>query len=271
MPVSCRGLLLAVLIAPALAAPLAAQQRLREKEPYRIEPTEARPLRPEPLSRGSRPREEVPDEEARRSSFSTGGSRVETAREPGGKEVPLPVEEPLAEEESASGQGRAGEEEALALNPAAPDDASGVPSALPSMFSTFASLLVVLGLFLLLAWLMRRGLPKRASTLPADVVEVLGQTALAPRQFVHLLRVGNKLLLVSMTGAGVETLTEITDPLEVDRLAGLCRQGDRFSSTNAFRQILGQFATERPAGKDAPRRISAETSPLSSLREDEDV
>ena len=51
-----------------------------------------------------------------------------------------------------------------------------------------------------------------------------GRAPLAGRQHVHLLRCGSKLLLVSVTPGGAETLTEVTDPAEVDRLAGLCRQ-----------------------------------------------
>jgi hypothetical protein len=58
---------------------------------------------------------------------------------------------------------------------------------------------------------------------------------------MHLLRCGNKLLLVSVTPAGAETLTEVTDPLEVDRLAGLCRQAHAQSATVAFRQVFQQL------------------------------
>ena len=65
---------------------------------------------------------------------------------------------------------------------------------------------------------------KSATLLPTEVVEVLGRAPLAGRQQMHLLRCGNKLLLVSVTPTGAETLTEVTDPVEVDRLSGLCRQ-----------------------------------------------
>jgi hypothetical protein len=52
-------------------------------------------------------------------------------------------------------------------------------------------------------------------------------------------------LLVSVTPAGAETLTEITDPAEVDRLAGLCRGAHPSSATAAFRHVLEQFAPRR--------------------------
>ena len=113
---------------------------------------------------------------------------------------------------------------------------------LPSVATTAGSLAVVLGLFFAVVWMMRRASPKGSALLPGEVVEVLGRAPLAGRQQMHLLRCGNKLLLVSVTPAGAETLTEVTDPLEVDRLAGLCRQTHPQSATAAFRQVFQQFA-----------------------------
>jgi hypothetical protein len=61
---------------------------------------------------------------------------------------------------------------------------------------------------------------------------------------------GHKLLLLSITPAGVETITEVTDPVEVDRLLGICEQRSPHSSTTAFRQILGQMGS----GKSGKQR-----------------
>jgi flagellar biogenesis protein FliO len=84
--------------------------------------------------------------------------------------------------------------------------------------------------------------------LPIEVVQLLGRTPLADRQYVHLIRFGNKLLLIAVSAAGAETLAEISDPAEVDRLAGLCQQLDTNSTSATFRHVLQQFARERPAG-----------------------
>jgi hypothetical protein len=57
----------------------------------------------------------------------------------------------------------------------------------------------------------------------------------------------------------VETLTEITDPLEVDRLAGLCQQTRPDSATTMFRQVFEQLAeTPRPPARRSARRIHDE-------------
>jgi flagellar biogenesis protein FliO len=121
------------------------------------------------------------------------------------------------------------------------------PVKLTSSFLTgLAALAVVLGLFFVTAWALRRGMPAAPGRLPSEVVEVLGRTPLATRQFAHLIRCGNKLLLVHLAPGTAETLTEITDPAEVDRIAGLCRQSHPQSTTATFRQIFQQFAREKP-------------------------
>jgi len=115
-----------------------------------------------------------------------------------------------------------------------------------SLFAVGGSLALVLGVFFFAAWIMRRTVPAGALALPTEVFEVLGRAPLAARQQAYLLRCGSKLLLVSVTTAGAETLAEITEPDEVVRLAGLCRQNHPQSATAAFRQVFEQFAPARP-------------------------
>lgn len=116
------------------------------------------------------------------------------------------------------------------------------PGGPTSMLTIVSSLAVVLGLFFLVAWGIKRAVPGRSGLLPTEVVEVLGRASLGARQQVHLLRCGSKLLLVSATPGGMETLTEIAEPDEVQRLAALCRQTQPGSTTAAFRQVFQQFA-----------------------------
>ncbi len=129
----------------------------------------------------------------------------------------------------------------------ATDAANSMPSfglPLDSMYTTGAALAVVLGLFLLFAGMVRRGRKKSNSLLPEEVVSVLGRVPLAARQFAELVRVGNKLVLVSVTPGGAEPLTEITEPAEIDRLVGLCRQRSKGSSSDEFDQVFRQLAEE---------------------------
>ena len=98
----------------------------------------------------------------------------------------------------------------------------------------------MLGIFFALVWVLRRASPPGAALLPTEAFEVLGRAPLANRQQAHLLRCGNKLLLISAGAAGAEPLTEITDPAEVDRLTELCRQARPSIATTA----LGRFSAE---------------------------
>jgi flagellar biogenesis protein FliO len=124
----------------------------------------------------------------------------------------------------------------------------GIPT--QSVYTVVTALAIVIGAFLLFVWALRggrRGSRVRRGMLPSDAVSVLGRVALTGKQMAELLRVGNKLVLVAITPGGAETLTEVTDPVEVDRLMGICQQNDRFSTTKAFEQVFQQMSRE-PAG-----------------------
>lgn len=125
----------------------------------------------------------------------------------------------------------------------------GLPT--QSIYTVATALAVVIGAFLVFAWALRRGSKgsrNGRTLLPADAVKVLGRVPLAARQFAELLRVGNKLVLVAMTPAGPTTITEISDPAEVDRLVGICQQSDTYSTTKAFEQVFQQFSHEPTGG-----------------------
>ncbi len=111
---------------------------------------------------------------------------------------------------------------------------------LPSMLTIGGGLAVVLGVFFLGAWLLRQVSPAGFGALPREAFEPLGRAQLTARQQVHLLRCGNKALLVSVGGSGAETLTEITDPEEVERLVQLCRGSKRGGGATVFRQAFGR-------------------------------
>jgi flagellar biogenesis protein FliO len=106
------------------------------------------------------------------------------------------------------------------------------------------SLAVVLGAFFLVAWATRRAAPRRFQLLPPEVVDCLGRAPLAGRQQLQLMRLGKKLVLLSVTATDARALCEVTDPAEVDRIAGLCQQTRPESVTTSFRQALAQCATE---------------------------
>ncbi len=53
---------------------------------------------------------------------------------------------------------------------------------------------------------------------------------------------------VAMTPGGAQPLTEVTDPMEVDRLTGLCASGRGHGPSAEFQQVLSQLSREPARG-----------------------
>lgn len=124
------------------------------------------------------------------------------------------------------------------------------------MTTAVGSLGLVVAVFLIFVWATRKAAPRSMTPLPPEVVESLGRTPLAGRQQMHLVRVGTKLILLSVTSTETRTLTEITDAAEVDRLAGLCQQNRPGSITATFRQVLSD-AGRAPRQRTGRQRSSS--------------
>ena len=137
---------------------------------------------------------------------------------------------------------------------AKPNPAAG----LGSLGTVGGALAVVLGLFVLIVWVTRRVGPSASAQLPKEAVEVLGRTTISGQQALQLVRVGNRLLLVALSPQGTATLTEITDPHEVERLIAICQRQRPESASNSFAQTVAQVERE-PISRSFvdPRRPSA--------------
>jgi flagellar biogenesis protein FliO len=133
-------------------------------------------------------------------------------------------------------------------DPAMTDGAIGIDS----LITVAGSLGIVLGLFMVTMWCLRRGMPKSARALPAEVVEVLGRAPLAGRQQMHLIRFGGKLVLAAVSPSGIDAVSEITDPVEVDRMLGYCEQTRSSSATSSFRGILDRLDERSLRAADEP-------------------
>ncbi len=123
-------------------------------------------------------------------------------------------------------------------NTAADQSSGGV---LQTIVSVGSSLLIVGGLFFGLVWVYRKTANTTiGSGLPKGVVNVLGRAPIAARQQMVLVRFGHKLVLVSVVQGDARAISEITDPLEVDRLTGLCESAKPDSSVQSFRSFLSE-------------------------------
>lgn len=117
-------------------------------------------------------------------------------------------------------------------------------SSTSALMTMGGALAAVLGLFFCLVVLSKKFQPAGGGALPKEAIEVLGRTTLAGRQQLQLVRVGGKLILVALTAGSAETLTEITDPHEVERLTAMCRRSQPGSSTQTFQQVVSEIERE---------------------------
>ena len=116
-------------------------------------------------------------------------------------------------------------------------------------------LAVVVAIVLGTRWLKKHS-PTAARGLPSEAFDILGRRAVDQRTSVVIARCGSRLLVLSLSPHGMQTLAEITDPVEIECLAGLCRTSQRDQSlADTFRAMLN---------KPAPTKNAADLPPNST-------
>ncbi|MDA7978149.1 MAG: flagellar biosynthetic protein FliO [Pirellulales bacterium] len=124
----------------------------------------------------------------------------------------------------------------------------GASSLVDSLLPTASGLAIVIGLFLLCTWVVRKKLPRMVGGLPADVFEILGKTPLDKKHRLHLVRCGGKLALISVAAGGIETVLEIDNPDDVTRITGMCHELKSGSASANFRDVLSELNNESSRG-----------------------
>jgi flagellar biogenesis protein FliO len=91
-----------------------------------------------------------------------------------------------------------------------------------SSWTVWFMLLALVGAAVGISFWTRRSGGVRHWRLPATVFQVLGKSSVGPNQSVTLLRLGERVLLVSSAGATMQTLAVVTDPVEVATITSEC-------------------------------------------------
>ncbi len=115
-------------------------------------------------------------------------------------------------------------------------------------FKTAATVTLVLSISMLALFLLRLRPRRHRGGLPQDVVAVLGQVPFGPNQSLRLVRLASKLLLITTTPSGSQTLGEITDPEEVLQIEALCRDG-KFDTIGQTLRQRARSTTAAPAAR----------------------
>lgn len=87
--------------------------------------------------------------------------------------------------------------------------AADTASTASGYFGVVVSLLLILGGFVLVAWLVRRWMPQGAQ---AGLVKVVGATSVGPRERVVVVEVDNTWLVLGVGGGQVRSLHTMNKP-----------------------------------------------------------
>ncbi len=186
-------------------------------------------------------------------------SQFRSIRKERGSQDPLPLSRPssgvarnLSLNGALGGEDSAAAEEAKSSRRIVDKSRSSIPWG-----TTIFSLLIITGLIVLCAWIVKKIQPLKVQGLSTDVVEVLGKRPLDPRQQIYLIRCGSRILVVGSSLQGMSTLAEITDPEEMDMLIGLCRKPTHDSRiVQSFQTLLGKsnwWQSARTSDKPLPQ------------------
>lgn len=141
------------------------------------------------------------------------------------------------------------------------------PRGAGSVWMSVGALLLIVVLIIVAAKLLKKHAPKLNGGIPEEAMELLGKRMLDQRQQVHLVRLGSRILVLGSNtqGQGLQPLTEITDPVEVDYLTGLCRKKQAMETPFAqgFLSFFRKSAEhETPESETFANEIAqAETAP----------
>ena len=138
--------------------------------------------------------------------------------------LPLqPRSDRLEQQATASGQSR---------------NSHSIPGMNESMVKMGGSLAIVLSLFLGLVWVTKRRRP-RGYQLTNQTLEVIGQTPLSKNHTLHIVKLGQRLLLVSAGESEVTCLSEISDPVEIEQL--LTSATTTLPKRSTFKSLFAQY------------------------------
>ncbi|QDV71781.1 Flagellar biosynthesis protein, FliO [Rosistilla carotiformis] len=125
------------------------------------------------------------------------------------------------------------------------------------LFTVISSLAIVLGLFCGFVWVTRKTGGRQAGTLNRDLFTVLGTSQIDPRHQAALVKCGDRVLLVALTQTGVTTLTEFTEPGEVNELMA--------RATGKARATFAEALKDAGDGKAAHGFVDNQAAPRRSL------
>jgi flagellar biogenesis protein FliO len=118
-----------------------------------------------------------------------------------------------------------------------------IPNFSQSATRMVGALAVVLGAFMVLLWITKKIQGPSKTMMSKQTLELLGQKQINKIHSLHLIRLGQRILLVSASDNSVTCLSEINDPVEVAQLLTTNSQAGESSELpqSTFKRIFSQY------------------------------
>ena len=118
-----------------------------------------------------------------------------------------------------------------------------IPNFSQSATRMVGALAVVLGVFMVLLWVTKKIQGPSKAMMSKQTLELLGQKQINKIHSLHLIRLGQRILLVSASDSGVTCLSEINDPMEVAELLETNSPASKSSELpqSSFKRIFAQY------------------------------
>lgn len=162
----------------------------------------------------------------------------------------------------------ADETRTLASNRSADEDrkiARERPGAWMPWVQTLAALALVAGLIFLAGRLLRRA-NRGGVTAGSDVVEILARKGVGPKQQILLVRIGQRILVVGSSAAGLSALSEFTEEREIAALAESIAAAKGESFLNVLHRKRQQATAQASPPTEADQTAQALRDAAEKLR-----
>ena len=122
-------------------------------------------------------------------------------------------------------------------------DKFSIPNFSQSATRMVGALAVVLGAFMVLLWITKKIQGPSKTLMSTQTLELLGQKQINKIHRLHLIRLGQRILLISASDSRVTCLSEINDPQEVAQLLETNSQAGESSELpqSTFKRIFAQY------------------------------
>ncbi|MBT5123844.1 MAG: FliO/MopB family protein [Planctomycetaceae bacterium] len=119
-----------------------------------------------------------------------------------------------------------------------------IPNFTQSATRMVGALTVVLGAFMVLLWITKKIQGPSQAMMSQQTLELLGQKQINKIHSLHLIRLGQRILLISASDSSVTCLAEINDPVEVAQLLETNLQTGAASELpqSTFKRIFAQYS-----------------------------